>query len=560
MLNKINRHFQAPEFYFSLLLISLLGLGLCLRLFDLTDEPIDFHPTRQLRGAIVARGMYYEMSPSATPDTRQRAVAFWRSTGQYEPPILERLVAITDLALGQEVMWLGRLYNSIFWIVGGIFVFLLAKRLTSAAVPNQTAVEDRAHTISIGGGLIALAYYLVLPFSVQASRSFQPDPGMVVWIILAAYALYRWSETQAWKWALATGLLAGVAVLTKAVAFYTVAGAITAVVIYTFVSQAPMFRWNSLLKVFGSLQVWLIVILTVAPTAIYYLGRGGRASEYLSSWTLALAHLLVSPMTYLRWLNLVQSLVGWLALLLALAGILVARGRARALLIGLWGGYILYGLFLPYQMYTHSYYHLQLVPLVALSIAPAAQVALQQTLKLGKAWQILFAGLAIVWLAYSAWTALIPLYGQNYRNERPYWQEIASYLPEDGKIVALTQDYGYRLMYYGWRKVTLWPNRGEKRLNELRGIDKEFLADFEKYTRNKRYFLITAFRQFDDQPMLKEYLYTNYRVLAEGQGYVIFDLSQPINASPTPYSGFCIHLSHGELSTGFHHNSFLQPG
>jgi hypothetical protein len=131
--------------------------------------------------------------------------------------------------------------------------------------------------------------------------------------------------------------------------------------------------------------------------------------------------------------------------------------------------------------------------------------------------------------------ALIPLYSQNYRNERPYWQEIASYLPEDGKIVALTQDYGYRLMYYGWRKVTLWPNRGEQRLNELRGVDKEFQADFEKYTRGKRYFLITAFRQFDDQPTLKEYLYANYAVLAEGQGYIIFDLAQVINEAPTPY-------------------------
>jgi hypothetical protein len=534
MLSKISRHFQTPELYFTLLLISLLGLGLGLRLYDLTDEPIDFHPTRQLRGAIVARGMYYEMSPSASPDIRQRAMAFWRSTGQYEPPILERLVAITDLALGREVMWLGRLYNSLFWIIGGIFLFLLAKRLTSAAIANQIEGDDQTQAISLGGASIALAYYLVLPFSVQASRSFQPDPGMVVWIILAAYALYRWSETQEWKWALATGIFAGVAVLTKAVAFYTVAGAIAAVVIYTFIFQAPKFNWKAVAKMVGSLQVWVITLLTVAPTIIYYLGRGGRASEYISSWTLALAHLLVSPMTYLRWLNLVQSLVGWFALLLAVAGILLAKGRARALLIGLWLGYILYGFFLPYQMYTHSYYHLQLVPLVALSIAPTAQFVLGRVLKLGKVWQILFASLAIVWLAYSAWMALIPLYSQNYRNERPYWQEIASYLPEDGKIVALTQDYGYRLMYYGWRKVTLWPNRGEQRLNELRGVDKEFQADFEKYTRGKRYFLITAFRQFDDQPTLKEYLYANYAVLADGQGYIIFDLSQTINAASAP--------------------------
>jgi hypothetical protein len=531
----LSQYLRTSKLYFSLLLISLFGLGLGLRLYDLTDEPIDFHPTRQLRGAIVARGMYYEMSPSAPPDLRQQALAFWRSTGQYEPPILERLVALTDLALGQEIMWLGRLYNSVFWVIGGIFLFLLAKKMAGAAIPDWFE-KDKAQTISFGSALIALAYYMVLPFSVQASRSFQPDPGMVVWIILAAYALYRWSEKQEWKWAFATGILAGVAVLTKAVAFYTVAGAIAAVVIYTFAfHQALKFKWASLMKIFVSLQVWVIVILTVAPTIVYYLGRGGRASEYISSWTLALAHLLISPTTYLRWLNLAQSLVGWFALLLALAGILIARGRTRALLIGLWVGYILYGFFLPYQMYTHNYYHLQLVPLVALAITPTAQLILERVLKLGKIWQILFAGLAVVWLAYSTWAAVIPFYGQNYRNERAYWQEIASYLPEDGKIVALTQDYGYRLMYYGWRKVTLWPNRGEQQLNKLRGVDKEFQADFQKYTRDKRYFLITAFKQFDDQPTLKEYLYANYPVLAQGQGYIIFDLSQPISPATAPY-------------------------
>jgi hypothetical protein len=34
-------------------------LGAALRLIDITDAPFDFHHTRQLRSAIIARGMYY---------------------------------------------------------------------------------------------------------------------------------------------------------------------------------------------------------------------------------------------------------------------------------------------------------------------------------------------------------------------------------------------------------------------------------------------------------------------------------------------------------------------
>ena len=82
-------------------------------------------------------------------------------------------------------------------------------------------------------------------------------------------------------------------------------------------------------------------------------------------------------------------------------------------------------------------------------------------------------------------------------------------------------------MYYGWRKVTLWPNRGEQKLNKLRGDEKEFHNFFQKRTKDKRYFLITAFRQFDDQPTLQQTLYDNYPILAEGQGYIIFDLAAP---------------------------------
>ena len=144
-----------------------------------------------------------------------------------------------------------------------------------------------------------------------------------------------------------------------------------------------------------------------------------------------------------------------------------------------------------------------------------------------KIWQLSFVAVLLVVMIYASWQALIPLYSQNYRNEPAYWQEIASFLPSDGKIIALTQDYGYRLMYYGWRKVSLWPNRGEINLSNLRNSDKEFLEFFSKRTEDKSYFLITAFKQFEDQPALQQTLYENYKVLAEGQGYLIFDLTKP---------------------------------
>lgn len=484
--------------------LVLFAIGIGVRMYDLTDQPLDFHSTRQLRGAIIARGMYYQMLPNADPETRHQAIAFWNSTGQYEPSILEKIVAYTYKFTGGETVWYSRIYTSLFWIVGGIALFALALRMSSP-----------------GAALVALGYYLILPFAVQASRSFQPDPGMVMWIILSVYFLYRWSLKQDWKWAILAGVLGGIAILSKVVAGYILAGAGIALVLYTL----------GIKRFWRNLQVWSMAFLMVAPTVYYYMSRGGRASEYFSSWTLALSHLLLEPSFYVRWLSLVQNLMGLTALLVALVGVLIARPRERALLVGLWGGYAVYGLFLPYQMYTHSYYHLQLTPIIALSLVSVAQPILDRVFQQGRFWQFLFAGVVLVGVTYTAWVSIAEFNKDNFRNEPAYWQKIASYLPTDGKILALTQDYGYRLMYYGWRKVILWPNQGELTLADLRGNSKEFDNLFAKRIEGKNYFLITAFNQFDKQPNLKKMLNQHYPVYAQGTGYLIYDLAHPLAAA-----------------------------
>lgn len=492
-------------------LMLLLGFGL--RMYDLTDQPIDFHPTRQLRSAIVARGMYYKMLPDADPALREQAINYWYSTGQYEPSILEYLTARVYLMLDGENLWVARVINSIFWVLAGLALFDLARRATSPAA-----------------ALLALAYFMVLPFAVQASRSFQPDPGMTMWIVLAAYTLYRWSETatqprKSWIWAILAGLTGGLAVFTKFPAAYMVGAAAVAMVLFTL-------GWK---RFWRNPQVWLMAVIMVTPTLLFYLNRQGRASEYLDSWTIALSHLLLDPSLYVRWLNLVQNLMGMAALVAGLVGVVIARGRYRWLLISLWIGYFLYGLFLPYQMYTHSYYHIQLISVIALSLAPLFELIIERV-RIGvdkpqRFWQALFVMIILVALVFTSWLSIAEFSREDYRSEPAHWENIASLLPSDGKIVALTQDYGYPLMYYGWRKVTLWPNRGERTLSSLRGSVKEFEQYLAKRIEGKSYFLITAFGQFNDQPDLKQALAERYPVFAEGDGYLIYDLEQPLNTS-----------------------------
>jgi heme exporter protein D len=311
-----------------------------------------------------------------------------------------------------------------------------------------------------------------------------------------------------------SGIFAGLAVLVKAVAGYIVAGAAVAVVLNTL----------GLKHFWRDPQVYAMAALMVAPTALRYMNRGSLASEYVTNWTVALSHLLLEPGFYVRWLGFVQNLVGLVMLVLGLVGVVISQPRSRALLLGLWVGYFIYGLTLPYQMFTHSYYHLQLVPIVALSIAPVAEIILRRVAQERRIWQAFFVGVLLIALANASWLGIFPQYVEDHRTEPAHWQAVAAQLPSDGKIIALTQDYGFPLMYYGWRKVDLWPNRGEQKLMKLRGSEKEFEEYFLKQTEGKSYFLITSFSQFNAELDLKQYLSEHYPVLATEEDYIIFDL------------------------------------
>ena len=144
------------------LLILLLALGGLLRLLDLTDPPLDFHPTRQLRNSIIARGIYYDLLPDADPSTRALAASIGRVPARYEPPVTETLAAVTYLVAGGESIAIPRLYGTIFWLLAGLCLYDLARRITDSPI----------------AALLSLAYFLVLPLSVQASRSIQHDPLM----------------------------------------------------------------------------------------------------------------------------------------------------------------------------------------------------------------------------------------------------------------------------------------------------------------------------------------------------------------------------------------------
>ena len=480
---------------------ALLVFGFLLRMIDLKDPPLDFHADRQLRSAVIARGMYYQMSPSADAERRSQAMSLWDATPTYEPEILERMTALVDLAIGGEAFWVGRLLASLFWTLGGLFLFLLARRFTSLV-----------------GALIGLAYYLLLPFGVVASRSFQPDPLMVSGLLVACYVLYRFAEEPRWSWAVAFGLTGGIALLVKPMAVFPLGVAAVAVCLV---------GWKG--RVLSEPKIWLAAALVLLIPASYYLLQTGERSAGMFSYFVAQPlSLLTRPSFYAGWARLLNGMFGLTFLLVSLIGPLLLPPRGRALLGGLWIGYLLYGLTFAYLIQTHDYYSLMLVPIVALSLASVAGVLADRLRQQPRSIAITAAAIVILGFAPLVWNAVDNLLEDDFRGEPAGWAAIGEAVPTDGPLIALTQEYGYRLLYYGWRSAEMWPYQADLRFAELRGDadDRPFSQVFADRTAGARYFLVTHFGEYEQQPELKAHLESRFPVVAQGDGFVLFDLSK----------------------------------
>jgi len=144
--------------------------------------------------------------------------------------------------------------------------------------------------------------------------------------------------------------------------------------------------------------------------------------------------------------------------------------------------------------------------------------------------RLLVAGILFAGILGKVWDARTDLAHQDYRHEPAYWQEIASLLGRESSVVALTHDYGNRLAYYGWITPKIWLPEGHiEKYRQLRGGSPIDVQEwFAEVTENRDYFLVTLMNQLDKQPELEELLNTNYAVYAEGDGYIIYDLHQPL--------------------------------
>ena len=497
---KNNNSFFSKKLYI-LIALFIFALGLGIRLVDLTDIPLDFHPTRQLFSALKARGMYYQAAPEIETWQQDMAVSQWKMLAAIEPTIVESLTVLGYRVTGRADLVVPRVYSILFWMIGGVFVFLAARRLISA-----------------DGALLSLSFYLFLPYGIFSSRSFQPDPLMIALIAGFIWAISVWDEENAWKWSILTGLFGGLAILTKTVAAFFIAGGAVGII----------FGGMGLKKAWKNAQVWSIALLSLLPTTLYFFYgvviNGFLTQQFSGRF---FPEMLISSIFYLRWGLKLNEVVGHLVIALAFLGLLLFRREKRGFIIGLWAGYVAYGLVFNYHFSTHDYYQMPFILVAAISLASLGEI-LSKTLR--EQWgqtllkQLTIGGLLVFVLIASSWSVRTELRATDYRPLAESYAEIGDLLRSEGGVISLSYDYGYRLAYWGWLRTTHWPSSGDFGYQEKRGKSQTFAQAFESRAKERSFFLVTNMDEWEIQVELQKHLLQNYPLFAEGDGYFIFDL------------------------------------
>jgi 4-amino-4-deoxy-L-arabinose transferase-like glycosyltransferase len=270
-------------------LFVLFAGALAIRLYRLDQPPLDFHPTRQYRSALLARQFYFERLPGL-PEWR-RELTTRNAPPIYEPPLQEWVVALAYRVVGRESLIIPRLLSTTIWLVGGVVLWPIVRRLGS-----------------VTGAQVALAFFLFLPFAVQASRSFQPDPLMVTLMLASVLALLRYGEAPTLYRAVAVAAAIGAAVLVKPMCVFQLGAGAGALALWFRRDNQPR----------RALVLGAAVLMGLLPAAVFY-GRSwlsGGSASFIAEESF-MPKLLLSLQFWRGWLAQVWKVIGFLAAVVA---------------------------------------------------------------------------------------------------------------------------------------------------------------------------------------------------------------------------------------------------
>ncbi len=534
------------------LAIAIAVLALLARWGHVNASPFDFAEARQFQDETLARA-YYVLDFGGGPDWQKRVMrARLPDAAPIELPILPYATAIIFRFARGEHLWIPRLLSSLFWIIGALFLYLLTTRFTRP-----------------WAALLAVALYLFLPFPLVASTSFQPDPLMVMLIMASILAIVRHDERPTRQRFVGALLVSSIAVLIKpGIAVFFTLPTFAALAIVRAGARSAVSRPS--FYVFPALS-----LLPAAGLYVYSAISGqllqGKIHESVNP------HLLLESIFWHGWLNMIKAVLrpplfgdrfGLLVLVIAASASLLARTKMqRAVLLALWGGYVLFGLTFDNYVSTHDYYSLPLVPIAALSLAVVAG-ALGDLLRRPlsrRSVQIVTAAFAAVAVAggFTAQGANLGLPPVNQVSDRriPEYEYIGRLLNHSSRVLLLGSAGVWQ---YGWIAGRYWPGqsdlsweREQDRLPSITADERFRITDGRYYPAvgamhpRPRFFVVTEPMELALQPDLCVLL-SDFGVVASGRDYMVIDLTRKAASKAVAQRDDAVHAQFTSSAASFY--------
>jgi 4-amino-4-deoxy-L-arabinose transferase-like glycosyltransferase len=470
-----------------------------------------FMAERQYRSGLIARAQYLTHTDAEPEWRREVAAVSAERMGRLEPPVMESLAVLGYRLLGVETLLIPRLLSSLFWLLGGLFVFLLTRQL----------IQEHA-------ALYALAYYLFLPLGLLVSLSFQPDALMLMLFAAGLWSLVRYEADPSIGRLLATGALFGACVLVKPLCLFGLAGAFVGL------------RWHrtGVRGLFDGSAV-VLGLFVLAPATSYYLYgmlvHGHLAGQAGASFVPAL---LLQSGFWKETAGTLLFALGAVPLALAAVGAALPRNDAvRPFLAGLLAGHLVLILVFTYHVRMAGHYHLSLAIPVAIGLGAAVAHLVERT-KHGAGSPVFryacLVGAGLVVCAGTARALSTEIRSAPSIVEPAVARAVGEAVDHSVNVVYVSQYYGMPLEYYGELSGWYWPRPGtyvdravrgsdarqrsvEERLSNLGTVLATAAPDFRP-----DYFVVTDFREYSRHGDLAAFVEERCQVLADQPDYLVY--------------------------------------
>jgi 4-amino-4-deoxy-L-arabinose transferase-like glycosyltransferase len=494
----------------------------------------------QYRSAVIARAFYFEWVDTVPEWRKDVNSILLNSYEEREPPITEYLVSIFYWIAGGEYLWIARLINTFFWLIGGTILFLIARHITTT---------DAA--------VFATAYYLFVPIGIFLSTSFQTDSLMMMMYLVSIFAMINYTRRSSLNRLVLTAFVSGLSILVRPLIIFAIFTSFLFIVLTQLVGsinkkidersihngeiRSPIYQhhWYSYFKnALKPYEPWrkTIIDLFIFSTIVMVIGVlyyvfgifvAGKGLETQASVSFV-PRFLMEREYWRGWLLTATGAVGFMPLVLSIFGIPLLRpGIPRALVSGLWFGYLFFCLVFTFHIHFNQYYHAQLFPIVALSLGGVSAILFKQLRRSVRHWYW-WAPVIVSILMIALFTArdVRALFNNQapIESQQTAW-EIGELVNHSTNTILIASYYGRPLMYMAEISGTYWPRRitSDQLIRDPGSQEQSTQERIDSLGFDPEYFIITNFPEYyshhDD---LRDYLLSHCKPLVESDQYLIY--------------------------------------